>query len=103
MTDLEKVELKVDEGKILYHYGFIPQVQQLKEELKELIEAADGYVNGIDTQLHFLEEMADVEVMIDQMKLHFGAWDKVNEIKREKVDRQMRRIADELRQGTQED
>lgn len=92
MTDKERCELKVDEGKILYHYGFIPQVQQLKEELNELIEAADGYVNGTDTELHFLEEMADVEVMIDQMKLHFECWDRVNAIKREKVDRQLKRM-----------
>lgn len=96
MTDIEKVELKVDEGKILYHYGFIPQVQQLKEELKELMEAADGYVNGIDTEAHFLEEIADVEVMCDQMKLHFEAWDRVNWIKRKKIDRQLRRIAQEV-------
>lgn len=92
MTDIEKVELKVDEGKILYHYTFIPQVHQLKEEIKELLEAADGYVNGIDTEAHLLEEIADVEVMCDQMKLHFEAWDRVNQIKREKVDRQLKRI-----------
>lgn len=71
MTDKERCELKVDEGKIFYHYGFIPQVQQLKEELNELIEASDGYINETNTELHFLEEMGDVEVMIDQMKLHF--------------------------------
>lgn len=103
MTDIEKVEMKVDEGKILHHYGFIPQVQHLKQELEELMEAADGYVNSIDTEAHFLEEIADVEVMIDQMKLHFEAWDRVNEIKREKVNRQLRRIEDELRQGTSKD
>lgn len=96
MTDIEKVEMKVDEGKILHHYGFIPQVQHLKQELEELMEAADGYVNGIDTEAHFLEEIADVEVMIDQMKLHFEAWDRVNEIKREKVNRQLDRIAQEV-------
>lgn len=103
MTDKEKCELKVDEGKILFRYGFIPQVQHLIEELQELIEAADGYVNETDTVAHFLEEIADVEVMCDQMKLHFEAWDRVNEIKREKVNRQLRRIEDELRQGTSKD
>lgn len=103
MTDIEKVEMKVDEGKILHHYGFIPQVQHLKQELEELMEAADGYVNGIDTEAHFLEEIADVEVMCDQMKLCLDAWDRVNEIKREKVNRQLRRIEDELRQGTSKD
>ena len=99
MTDIEKVELKVDEGKILYHYTFIPQVQHLKQELAELMEAADGYVNSTDTEAHFLEEIADVEVMCDQMKLHFEAWDRVNEIKREKVKRQLNRIGNEIRKS----
>lgn len=103
MTDKERCELKRDEEEILCHYGFVPQVQKLKEELKELSEAADGYVNSTDTEAHFLEEIADVEVMCDQMKLHFEAWDRVNEIKREKVNRQLRRIEDELRQGTSKD
>ena len=43
MTDIEKVELKVDEGKILYHYTFIPQVQHLKQELAELMEAVTAF------------------------------------------------------------
>ena len=30
--------------------------------------------------------------MLDQMKLHFGAWDKVDEIKRFKVKRQLGRM-----------
>lgn len=92
MTDREKCVLKRDENIILCHYKFIPQVGQLKEELAELIEAADGYIKNTDTEEHFVEEMADVEVMIDQMKLHFEAWDRVNQIKREKVDRQLLRM-----------
>ena len=92
MTDIEKLMLKVNEGKILHHYGITEQVSHLKEECRELIEAADGYINGTDSKAHFLEEIADVEVMIDQMKLHFGAWDKVDEIKRFKVKRQLGRM-----------
>ena len=92
MTDREKCVLKRDENIILCHYKFIPQVGQLKEELAELIEAADGYIKNTDTEEHFVEEMADVEVMIDQMKIYFNAWDRVNCKKREKVDRQLKRI-----------
>ena len=103
MTDIEKAELKRDEIKIINHYGFINQALKLKEELAELIDATDGYVNFTDTEAHFLEEIADVEVMCDQMKLYLDAWDRVNEIKRAKVDRQLRRIEDELRQGTSKD
>ena len=60
--------------------------------MEELIKAADGFVNDIDTKAHFIEEMADAEVMIDQMKIYFNAWDRVNCKKREKVDMQLKRI-----------
>lgn len=95
MTDEEKCRLKVDEGEILAHYGFEAQVEQLKEELIELFDAATGYIEKTDTEEHFIEEMADVEVMIDQMKIYFDAWEKVNEIKREKVNRQLVRMEKE--------
>lgn len=96
MTDREKCVLKRDENVILAHYGFVSQVEKLKEELNELIEAACGYVNGIDAEEHVIEEMADAEVMIDQMKIYFNAWDSVNWKKREKVDRQLIRISQEV-------
>lgn len=89
---IKDYKLRVDERAILNHYGITEQVSQLKEEAYELIEAADGYINGTDSKAHFLEEIADVEVMLDQMKLHFNAQDKVDEIKRFKVKRQLGRI-----------
>ena len=100
---IKDYKLRLGERAILNHYGITEQVAKLKEECRELIEAADGYINGTDSKAHFLEEIADVLVMIEQMKLHFEAWDRVNEIKREKVNRQLRRIEDELRQGTSKD
>lgn len=89
---IKDYKLRLGERAILNHYGITEQVSQLKEECRELIEAADGYINGTDTELHFLEEIADVEVMSDQMKLHFNAQDKVDEIKRFKVKRQLGRM-----------
>lgn len=89
---IKDYKLRLGERAILNHYGITEQVSHLKEECQELIEAADGYINGTDTELHFLEEMADVEVMLDQMKLHFGAWDRVDEIKRFKVKKQLGRM-----------
>ena len=89
---IKDYKLRLGERAILKHYGITEQVSHLKEECRELIEAADGYINGTDSKAHFLEEMADVEVMLDQMKLHFGAWAKVDEIKRFKVKRQLGRI-----------
>ena len=89
---IKDYKLRLGERAILNHYGITEQVAKLKEECRELIEAADGYINGTDSKAHFLEEMADVEVMLDQMKLHFNAHDKVDEIKRFKVKRQLGRM-----------
>lgn len=103
MIDEERCRLKIDEREILYHYGFEPQVQKLKEELIELFDAANGYLDKTDTEEHFLEEIGDVLVMCDQMTIHFNAGDKIEEIMKSKVQRQKRRIANELRQGASKD
>lgn len=89
---IKDYKLRLGERAILNHYGITEQVSQLKEEAYELIEAADGYINGTDSKAHFLEEIADVEVMLDQMIMHFNAQDKVDEIKRFKVKRQLGRM-----------
>lgn len=89
---IKDYKLRLGERAILNHYGITEQVAKLKEECRELIEASDGYINGTDSKAHFLEEIADVEVMLDQMKLHFNAQDKVDEIKRFKVKRQLGRM-----------
>ena len=89
---IKDYKLRLGERAILKHYGITEQVSHLKEECRELIEAADGYINRTDSKAHFLEEIADVEVMLDQMKLHFNAQDKVDEIKRFKVKRQLGRM-----------
>ena len=93
MTDIEKVKLKSDEEKIALHYGKVPQALKLFEECGELEEALRGYINGTDTKEHAIEEIADVEVMIDQFKYHFLNCEKqVNDVKRAKVDRQLLRM-----------
>ena len=89
---IKDYKLRLGERAILNHYGITEQVSHLKEECRELIEAADGYINGTDSKAHFLEEIADVLVMIEQMIMHFNAQDRVDEIKRFKVKRQLGRI-----------
>lgn len=89
---IKDYKLRLGERAILKRYGITEQVAKLKEECRELIEASDGYINETDSKAHFLEEIADVEVMLDQMKLHFNAQDKVDEIKRFKVKRQLGRM-----------
>lgn len=56
---------------ILSHYGREPQKAKLCEELNELIEAAkeDMHYETPQTRAHFIEELADVSIMVEQMKL----------------------------------
>ena len=93
MTDLEKVRLKADEIKIDGHYGKVHQALKLFEEFSECEEALRGYINGTDTKEHAVEEIADVEVVIDQFKYYFLNCEKqVEDVKRAKVDRQLLRM-----------
>lgn len=92
MIDIERAALKRDEGIIAQHYGALHQALKLFEELDECKEAVRAYINGTDSKEHAIEEIADSEVMLDQIKILLDAWDKVNEIKREKVNRQLKRI-----------
>ena len=82
---IKDYRLRLGERAILKRYGITEQVAKLKE-------ASDGYINGTDSKAHFLEEIADVLVMIEQMIMHFNAQDKVDEIKRFKVKRQLGRM-----------
>lgn len=97
MTDEEKVKLKVDEKQILEHYG-LKQYEKCIEELEELREAiylhiVSGYSDT--TKGHVIEEIADVEVITAQLKMLLNAENEVDRVKRYKVSRQLRRIANE--------
>lgn len=95
MTDLEKVKLKSDEEKIARRYGKVHQALKLFEECGELEEALRGYINGTDTKEHAIEELADVEVMLDQFKYFLDCEKQVDDVKRMKVDRQIGRMKEE--------
>ena len=56
-------------GEIVKKYGFINQREILIEECAELIQAISKLKrNGKKTSRNFLEELADVEIMVEQMK-----------------------------------
>lgn len=83
------------------HYGREAQSGKLAEECVELAHAAMRYVAGKATRDEVLEEIADVSVMIGQMSylLDDGTGDASRTIRRivdEKIERTMRRIANEL-------
>lgn len=92
MTALQKEQC----AKIAQHYGEGPQLLILQEECAELIQAASKIRRDAPGAYeHFIDELADVSIMIQEMvsfmdddertKLH----KKINE----KINRQLERIA----------
>ena len=51
------------------HYGFDAQVNKYCEEGTELLEALKAYSNGSGTVDSVLDEIADVQVMLESLKL----------------------------------
>ena len=71
------------------HYGLKHQLVKCKEELGELIEAIDSTNDEA-----IIEEIADVEIMTEQLKQLMRA-DRVVELYKDyKIARQLRRIAE---------
>ena len=80
------------------HYGLYDQLSMLQEECAELIQAASKYKRRklIDDYQHIVEEIADVEIMIAQVKYLLKMPDyHVDCVKDEKIKRQLERIQNE--------
>ena len=77
------------------HYGIKKQMRQLAEECSELaVEASHSARKG--TTVRIIEEMADVEIMIEQI-IHLTKIDRcdIEDCINYKLDRQMKRIEKE--------
>lgn len=72
---------------IFMHYGVEAQKRKLQEECAELIRAI-----ARDDEENMLEEMADVELLIEQFKTDFECFTKVENIKMAKFERTLKRI-----------
>jgi NTP pyrophosphatase (non-canonical NTP hydrolase) len=82
------------------HYGKDAQLGMLQEECAELIQAVSKYRRAgmplIDDYNHIVEEIADVEIVISQVKHLLKIPDYAVEfVKAEKVSRQIARIKEE--------
>ena len=83
---------------IAEHYGLESQIDILQEECAELIQAVSKYRrSGFDEDVPFciIEEIADVEIMLSQIKYLLGFSGSISEVKEEKIKRQLRRIDNE--------
>ena len=77
---------------IAEHYGYESQIDQMCEECAEFIVARSKVRRNVPGAWDNLkEEVADISVMVDQMKLIIGE-DEINSIRAEKIRRQILRI-----------
>ena len=88
------------ESKLLFlidHYGTSIQQDIAIEELSELQKAIIKYRRepSDKTKESVVEEIADVQVMLEQLKMIFSCRTKIDEIMDAKIDRQIKRIMDE--------
>lgn len=89
------------------HYGFEPQSRQLVEEMSELSVAVNKFWRkqldcgrkaieeipiGTVEEQNIIEEIADVEIMLEQMKMFFACFNEVRRCKEEKIQRQLERM-----------
>ena len=91
--------------KIINHYGVLHQLKYFQSEVFELNEAIikqvyDKYlhcsVEDESLKEHITEEIADVQVMLDQFRLYYDIdLEEVKKIGRYKVNRQLERIKNE--------
>lgn len=87
-------EQKLKAMHILYYYGAKPQMLKCCEELSELETAILKHINkDINNTEAVLDEMADVYIMLEQMKCVFPFGENVLEERIEyKLNRQAQRI-----------
>lgn len=87
------------ESKLLFlidHYGTLNQKLIAIEEMAELQKAIvkDIRQNSKENTDAVIEEIADVQVMLEQLKMIFSCKSKIDEIMDAKIDRQIKRIMD---------
>lgn len=73
-------------------YGSLPQIVMVFEEMSELQKELCKYLRGKYSPASIAEEIADLEIMIEQMKMLFCCADEVRDVRRRKVERLKERL-----------
>ncbi len=73
-------------------YGSLPQIVMVFEEMSELQKELCKYLRGKCSPASIAEEIADVEIMLEQMKMLFCCTDDVSNERRRKVERLKERL-----------
>lgn len=86
----------IDESEVLQRaldtYGSLPQIVMVFEEMSELQKELCKYLRGKYSPANIAEEIADVEIMLEQMKMLFCCADDVRDGRRRKVARLKKRL-----------
>lgn len=77
---------------IVEHYGTENQLGKAEEELDELIEQVVLAKENMASLEEIIDEIADVEVMINQLKIIFDCFGEVEERIDFKIKRQLKRM-----------
>lgn len=77
------------------HYGYESQSKMLVEEMAELTKEISKNWRGKDNILYIAEEIADVEIMLSQIKYLLGIEEPVEDWKKVKISRQIKRMEEE--------
>lgn len=75
-------------------YGPDMQMTVAIEEMAELTKELCKYKRGIGSKEHIAEEIADVEIMLEQLKLIFDVRDPVRLWKNDKIERLEQRLSE---------
>lgn len=73
-------------------YGAVMQITVAFEEMSELQKELCKYLRGSGSQENIAEEIADVEIMMEQMKMLFNCEDSVRRVRGQKVKRLKERM-----------
>lgn len=73
-------------------YGSLPQIVMVFEEMSELQKELCELLRGKYSPANIAEEIADVEIMLEQMKMLFCCTDDVRNERRRKVERLKARL-----------
>ena len=86
----------IDESEVLQRaldtYGSLPQIVMIFEEMSELQKELCKYLHGKYSPENIAEEIADVEIMLEQMMMLFCCADDVRDWRRRKVARLKKRL-----------
>lgn len=83
-------------GDAIQTFGERAQEAMLLEEMSELQKEICKHWRGRDNLAEIAEEIADVEIMLDQMKMVFSCAGRVKAIRASKIRRLSERIQDEI-------